>query len=153
MTEPAPRRRTGRLRRGAAWAAGVLLLVFAGLQLVSVERANPPVVSDVNAPPAIDAILRKACYDCHSHETRWPWYSRVAPMSWWIADHVREGREDLNFSDWPTFDFELQRLAFEDIRKQIKSGAMPLESYRLAHPEARLTEAERAELLRWATLE
>ena len=125
-------------------------VAFAALQLVPVERTNPPVRQEVDAPPAVMEILSRACYDCHSHETRWPWYSRIAPLSWWVADHVTDGRGDLNFSDWPVFDFELQELALRDITKQVSSGEMPLWSYTLLHPEARLDEEDREALLRWA---
>jgi len=139
-----------RLRVSIRWTAIVSLVVLLGLQLVPVDRTNPPVLSPISAPEEVAKILRRSCYDCHSHETRWPWYSRVAPLSWWIADHVEEGRGDLNFSDWPAFDFELQELAFRDIEKQIEKGEMPLRSYLILHPDARLSEADRQLLLRWA---
>jgi hypothetical protein len=74
----------------------------------------------------------------------------VAPVSWFVTHHVNEGREDLNFSEWPAFDFEEQSLAFEDIRKQVSRRKMPLRSYRIIHPEARLTDAQRETILRWA---
>lgn len=142
-----PAGRTQRiLRYLLAGIAGVLLLI----QLVPVERSNPEVVTPLAAPPEVDSILRRACYDCHSHETRWPWYSRVAPLSWWLADHVAEGRDDLNFSDWPSFDFDLQELAYRDIAEQVSAGKMPPRSYRLLHSGARLSEADRERLLRWA---
>jgi hypothetical protein len=118
-------------------------------QLIPAGRTNPPVRSDVEAPDEVKAILRRACYDCHSHETRWPWYSRVAPVSWYVVSHVDEARNDLNFSDWPIYDFDLQEMALRDIRKQVSSGKMPLRSYRLMHSGARLGQAEREALIRW----
>jgi hypothetical protein len=129
--------------------AGVAV-AFAALQLVPVERTNPPVGVEVDAPPAVMEILRRACYDCHSNETRWPWYSRVAPSSWFVASHVRKGRGDLNFSDWPMYDFEQQEMNLDDIEKQIEKGKMPLRSYLWLHPEARLSEGDRQVLLEWA---
>lgn len=131
-------------------SAVVAAALFAAIQLVPVSRTNPPVQSNVSVPAAVDSILRRACYDCHSNETRWPWYSRVAPISWWLADHVKDGRKDLNFSEWPVFDFEAQDLAFGDITTQLKKGKMPPASYKLGHPEARLDERERGILLEWA---
>ena len=128
----------------------VLVATFALLQLRPVERTNPPVISDVGAPAEVDTILRRSCYDCHSHETRWPWYSHVAPMAWFVADHVEHARSDLNFSNWPAFDFQAQRHAFDDIRHQLETGKMPLASYLILHPSARLSEEDRALLLRWA---
>lgn len=130
-----------------ALIGGVVL--FVGIQFVPVDRTNPPVVTELEAPDPVLAVLRRACYDCHSHETRWPWYSRVAPMAWLVADHVHEGRGDLNFSEWPAFDFEEVEEAGEDIRKQVEKGKMPLPSYLLLHPEARLSEADRRILIDW----
>jgi len=141
------RRRTKRI---AIVALVTLGAGFAAIQLVPVERTNPEVQWEVDAPPEVADILRRSCYDCHSHETRWPWYSYVAPLSWWISSHVREGRSDLNFSSWPALDLEAQELAFEDIAKQVSRGEMPLASYLILHPGARLTDADRDSLLRWA---
>jgi hypothetical protein len=136
--------------RWLRWAAAGALLLLLLAQLVPVERTNPPVTSDIDVSDEVRSILRRSCYDCHSHETRWPWYSFVAPMSWYVIDHVDHGRGDLNFSEWPTFDFEAQDLAFEDIREQLEKGEMPLTSYLLLHPSARLSEDDRQLLLRWS---
>ena len=141
---------SSRRRTAVRWSALGLALVFLALQFVPVHRVNPPVKLDVDAPGKVAAILRRACYDCHSHETRWPWYSHVAPLSWWIADHVEHGRADLNFSQWPMFDFVEQGMALEDIEEQIHKGEMPLKNYLILHPEARLSEQDRATLLDWA---
>jgi hypothetical protein len=124
--------------------------LFLLLQLKTVDRTNPPVEADVMAPAAVEEILRRACYDCHSHETDWPWYSRIAPVSWWLEEHVRRGRADLNFSQWPLFDQQAQELFLRDIVKQIEDGTMPPASYELGHPEARLSAAARATLVEWA---
>jgi Haem-binding domain len=126
------------------------LVALVAIQFIPVERSNPPVRLEVQAPPEVAAVLRRACYDCHSNETKWPWYAHVAPMSWLLSAHVRSGRGDVNFSEWPALDTELQALAFDDIRKQIEQRKMPLWSYLLLHPEARLTEADRRTLLGWA---
>ena len=137
-------------KRAVGWSALILGALLIAIQFVPVARVNPPVKSDLQASPEVKEILRGACYDCHSHETRWPWYSRIAPLSWWLADHIREGRADLNFSQWPLLDFEAQADALEDIAAQIKKGKMPLRSYRLAHPEARLDARQKGILLDWA---
>jgi hypothetical protein len=126
-----------------------VLVILAGIQFVPVDRSNPPVRLDVAAPTAVNSVLRRACYDCHSNETQWPWYSHVAPISWFVADHVHDGRGDLNFSEWPAFDFELQAEAFQDIETQVSKGKMPLRSYQLIHPGARLSDDDRETLLRW----
>ena len=77
-----------------------LVVALVAIQLVPVDRTSPPVTADIAAPANVRAVLKRACYDCHSNETTWPWYSRVAPVSWLVARDVREGRKELNFSDW-----------------------------------------------------
>ncbi len=136
-----------RLRNGLL---GILVALAIGIQFVPVRRDNPPVVSDVRAPAEVDALLRRACYDCHSHETKWPWYSYVAPISWRVAQHVRMGRGDLNFSDWPEFNLDEQQELLEEIREELSEGNMPLRDYLWLHPEAKLTEEEKATILAWA---
>jgi hypothetical protein len=141
-------RRRGRgLLRWLLLGAAVFLVV---IQVIPARRTNPPVRSDLQAPVEIKEILRRACYDCHSHETEWPWYSRVAPISWWVVSHVNEGRGDLNFSEWPRFDLELSGMALRDIEKQISEEKMPLRSYTIVHAGARLSDADRETLLNWA---
>lgn len=141
---------TARVWKIVRWAGLAVAMALVLIQFIPAERTNPPVRIDVDAPDEVKEILRRACYDCHSHETRWPWYSRVAPVSWWIADHVEHGRGDLNFSEWPALDFYTQELAFKDIEEQITKGEMPLRNYTILHPEARLTDDERETILGWA---
>lgn len=122
---------------------GSLLAALAlGIQFVPVERENPPVIVEPrwDAPKTRELAVR-ACYDCHSNETRWPWYSRIAPASWMVAEHVKDGRRALNFSEWPAGELEE---AAEEVRKE----KMPLPSYLIGHPEARLTTEERETLAR-----
>jgi hypothetical protein len=141
---------SGRGRRSALVAAALAAALFAGIQFVPVERSNPPVVSEPLAGAQVDALLRRACYDCHSNETRWPWYSKVAPVSWLVADHVREGRGQLNFSAWPAFDFAAQEHLLREIVDEVAAEKMPPSSYLLAHADARLSDADKAVLLEWA---
>jgi len=134
---------------GAAMAAALFLLI----QVVPVSRTNPPVTIDLPAPAPVKEILQRSCYDCHSNETRWPWYSRIAPVSWWMVEHVNEGRGDLNFSQWPVFDLESRQLFLRDIIEQLEEKNMPLRSYVWGHPGARLSDQDRALLLDWARAE
>ena len=136
-------------KRGAAAA----IVVAALIQLVPVRRDNPPVVAEVEAPREVKAILERSCYDCHSNRTRWPWYSRVAPVSWLVAYDVREGRDELNFSDWPAYDLEKQDDLLKHITKQVERGKMPLPIYLTMHAGARLTVADRRVVLDWARLD
>ena len=138
------------MRRGyIRGAVGILAVILIGMQIIPVDRTNPPVQSEIQAPDSVTAILERACYDCHSNQTRWPWYSYVAPASWFVVRHVDHGRGDLNFSEWPTFDFEAQELILTDIYEQIEKEAMPLSSYLFLHRGARLAEADRRVLLEW----
>jgi hypothetical protein len=101
----------------------------------------------------VKAILERSCYDCHSNRTRWPWYSHVAPVSWLVARDVHEGREELNFSNWPAFDLEKQDDHLKHIKKQVERGKMPLPIYLSMHPRARLSESERRIVVDWARLD
>ena len=141
------RRRVWRLIRGLLLGAAIF---FAVIQIIPARRTNPPVRSDIKASGEVGEILRRACYDCHSHETRWPWYSRVAPISWWMVSHVNEARGDLNFSEWPRFDPELVGMALRDIEMQVAQKKMPLPSYTIMHAGARLSDEERETLVSWA---
>jgi hypothetical protein len=135
------------------------LTVFLALQLVPAPAAgNPP--SDPNRafhtvmqpPPEVLSILRRACYDCHSNETKWPWYAFVAPVSWPVRDHVVKGRKHLNFSEWlkPGEKQFTTWSDLEEIAQTVADKSMPLEGYDLMHPEAKLTPAERKLISQWA---
>ena len=147
------------MKKKLKWIIGVLVVVFALLQLTNPARTNPPIlpghdVSATNAPPPqIAALLHAACYDCHSCETKWPWYSRVAPMSWLIAHDVRGGRERVNFSDWPHDHPDWAARRWERISEELDYREMPPAKYTLMHPEARLTDDQRKELIQWADAE
>jgi len=131
----------------ALWILAAVLLLA---QLVPVDRTNPPGGAEVAAPPEVHAILKRACYDCHSSETVWPWYSRVAPVSWLIARDVREGRNEVNFSIFTQYPEKRRRRKWKEIPEQIEKSEMPPWFYTAVHPEARLSDADRAALLRWA---
>jgi hypothetical protein len=130
---------------GAALACALLLA-----QLIPVGRENPPVESEVPASDEVRRILRNACYDCHSHETRWPWYSRVAPISWLVAHDVSHPREHLNFSAWNRYDARERRKKLEEAWEEVEEGEMPLWYYVPLHAEARLSEDEERRLRAWA---
>jgi mono/diheme cytochrome c family protein len=126
------------MRRVLGWGAALLFAVLLGIQLIPYGRDhdNPPVIAE----PAWDSaqtreLAVRACFDCHSNETVWPWYSNVAPMSWMVQRDVDEGREELNFSEWPQDG--------DESAETIREGSMPPFSYRLIH---RLTDAELATL-------
>lgn len=130
-----------------------LALVGVGIQLVPVDRSNPPVQQDVMAPAAVKSLLRGSCYDCHSNETSWPWYSYVAPASWWVAADVREAREKLNFSTWSRLGPREREHSIREAWNEVREGEMPLSIYLFAHPGARLAPEDREPLRLWAELE
>ena len=132
------------------WAFRLVMVVLILIQFVPVDRSNPPVTGEVAAPNPVMEVLRNSCYDCHSNETRWPWYSRVAPVSWRISEHVQKGRGALNFSEWQSLLPEDQGEAREEIWEKVERGVMPLSDYLRMHPEAVLTESQKDALRRWA---
>jgi len=113
------------MKRKLGLSGLVLLSVFTAIQFVPVSRSNPPVKGDIPAPPEIKALLKNACYDCHSHESVWPSYSRVAPISWLIASDVKEGRGKMNFSKWSDYRPTKQGMLLDDAAEQIQQGEMP----------------------------
>jgi hypothetical protein len=145
------------MKKFAKRALGALLAIVAVLQLTNPARTNPPVLPGhdllaSNAPPAeIATTLRNACYDCHSHEARWPWYSRVAPVSWFVVHDVNDARRRLNFSDWPNDDPRRAARKLRSMADAISSGEMPLSTYASMHEAARLSVAQREQLAKWAT--
>ena len=136
---------------------GIAVLALVGLQFTNPSHRNPSVAPGrdllaSNAPPAsVAMILKNACYDCHSFETKWPWYSYVAPVSWSIVRDVDAARASLNFSDWPHDDAGRARKRWRHIAEEVESGEMPMPNYTRIHSEARLDEQQRAELVKWAS--
>jgi Haem-binding domain len=107
-------------------------------------------ISKVHAVPAdVQLILQKACNDCHSNNTEYPWYSNIQPVAWWLNDHVQEGKKELNFSEFAGYNLRRQYHKLEEVEEQVKEGEMPLSSYTLIHKEAKLTETEKNALYNW----
>ncbi|HEY0882144.1 MAG TPA: heme-binding domain-containing protein [Archangium sp.] len=127
-----------------------VLAVFLLMQVARPEQTNPPVTGDVGAPPEVAAILKKACYDCHSNETKWPWYSQVAPVSWLVANHVKDGRKHLNFSEWQGYEDGRKLKKLEETAEEVGEGEMPIPGYSALHAEAKLTDAEKKAIVEWA---
>jgi hypothetical protein len=138
----------GRFSTAILCAPAIALLVA---QFVRLDRSNPSVHGDLSAPPVVKEAFQRSCYDCHSNQTRWPWYSAVAPPSWWIHYEVDEGRKRLNFSSWTDYvsDPGTEDQKLSEIARLIASDAMPPWYYRAMHPDARLTQPERAAIARW----
>ncbi len=122
--------------------SGVGLVIFAGLQFIRPKLDNPPVQAEIQAPAAVKEILRTACYNCHSNETKLAWFDEIVPAYWLVSKHVNEGRKDLNFSEIGAKPVAQQEAILFEAFNQIQLGAMPPVSYRLPHPEARLSAAQ-----------
>jgi hypothetical protein len=133
-----------------------LLVVGVAIQLYRPARTNPaadPAMSLTAAaaiPPEAAAILKRACYDCHSNETRWPWYSNVAPVSWGVIGDVSEARGHFNFSEWGSYSPARRATLLEKICEEVREGGMPLASYLLVHWDARLSDGDRKAICAWA---
>jgi len=144
------------MKKRLKWFGGLFVLAVIALQFANPSHENPPVLPGhdlwgTNASPSpMAALLRNSCYDCHSFETKWRWYSYVAPVSWFVARDVAAARASLNFSDWPHDDAGRARKRWRHIADAVESGDMPLTSYTWIHHEAHLDEQQRAELVKWA---
>jgi Haem-binding domain len=139
------------VNRLARYLLPVATVVLA-MQAVRYPSTNPQVERDLVAPPDVKAALHGACYDCHSNETAWPWYTAVAPASWIIHRDVDEGRKRLNFSSWGDYADDPGTLSqkLDEIAKAVAAGDMAPWYYRMLHPDARLSETQRESLVRWA---
>ena len=102
-------------------------------------------------PPKVKAVLETACYDCHSNNTRYPWYASIQPGGWWLAKHIKDGKDELNFSEFGSYTPRRQANKLRSIQNSINDGTMPLWSYTLLHKNARLTNDEKALLIEWVS--
>ncbi len=127
-----------------------LIVIVIGIQLIPVDKSNPPERGAAAAPADVQTLLRRACFDCHSNETVWPWYSQIAPGSLLIARDVKNGRKEVNFSTWEKYDEKRKARKLKEIAKQVEKGGMPLFYYLPLHPEAKLSPAERELIVNWA---
>ncbi len=133
-----------------------LLLAFIIIQFigpakpaVSMDNPNDLLVT-AEVPDEVSVMLKNTCYDCHSMETKFPTYSKVAPVSWFINGHIKGGREELNFSEWNTFDKQTRIKLLKKIEEEVEEGKMPMASYTWLHSEAQLSEDQKTRLMSWA---
>ena len=124
------------------------------IQFVPVVRENPPITAPLAAQAELAQVLERSCYDCHSNQTRWPWYASVAPVSWLVARDVDRGRHELNFSAWDGYSTVKKAKRAREVVKMVEKREMPLWLYLGLHPRARVTPGELEQLRAWsATLQ
>jgi hypothetical protein len=143
------------MKKTLRYALFSMVIVLVGIQFIRVDKRAPPVnVEDdfltlTRAPSEIAQLVREACYDCHSYETNYPWYSNLAPVSWWVKHHINEGRAHLNYNLFGTYTPKKQAHKIEESIEAIRDGWMPLDAYAWNHPEARLSAEQRTMLADW----
>nr|WP_285901194.1 heme-binding domain-containing protein [Arenibacter sp. TNZ] len=131
------------------------MVAFVGIQLVPTTRNQSdfvPVtdfmlVTDV--PKAISEKLQISCYDCHSNNTQYPWYNKIQPVAWLLENHIKEGKTELNFSEWDSLSNRRKSSKLRSIIKQIESDEMPLDSYTMIHKDSKLSEKDKTEIIQW----
>jgi hypothetical protein len=132
----------------------VLLIIFVIAQFFrSPKNLSGDTTHDISKvcpiPADVNTILIKACYDCHSNKTRYPWYAEIQPVSWWLHGHVEDGKKDLNFNEFTTYRIAKQFRRMEQCIELVKKGAMPLSSYTIIHTDAKLTDTEKTTFYNW----
>jgi hypothetical protein len=144
-----------KLLRVLKWFVIALLVVFVAIQFIRPARTNPAIdqpqtiEAHVQMSPEVSSILARSCNDCHSNKTVWPWYTNVAPVSWWLSNHVNEGRNQLNMSEWGRLPRDRQERKLRQMCDEVTDGMMPLSSYLPMHPTARLSEQDKKILCDW----
>ncbi len=133
----------------------VLLVAFILIQFFRIDQTNPSVNKSVDfltvkkTPQPIADNIRNACYDCHSNETKYPWYTNIQPVAWFMKAHIENGRKHLNFSTFATYEPKKQAHKMQEAAEELERGGMPLESYLLAHSEAKLTEEQKVDMINY----
>jgi hypothetical protein len=141
------------------WILIVVGCLFVFAQFVRPARTNPPVESSqtieayTQMTPQVRDIFERSCRDCHSNQTVWPWYTNVAPVSWWLSNHVNVGRSNMNLSEWGKLDPNRQDRKLRQICDEVSDGAMPLSSYTPMHPKSKLSDQDKKTLCDWTETE
>lgn len=133
----------------------LLVLIFLFLQFFQIDKVNPPVNNQIDflhlnkTPDTIATVIRNSCYDCHSNETTYPWYSYVQPAGWFLESHIKEGRRKLNFSMYGLYDEKRKQHKIEEAVEMVEKEKMPLDSYTMIHGNAQLTPEQRKALVEY----
>lgn len=115
------------------------------------DTASPnDIITAYSVPEEVQVVLKAACYNCHSNNTTYPWYANIQPVGWWLQKHVNDAKKELNFSEFAMYTEKRARHKFEEIGDEVSEGGMPLKSYTIMHPEARLSSGQIKTLTDWA---
>ncbi len=141
-------------KKRVALAILFLLIIF---QIFRIDKTVKPVdlntdfISVTHADAEVASILKASCYDCHSDQPSYPWYTNIAPFSWWIKHHINEGSHHLNFSEWGNYSQKKKDHKLEECVEMVEADEMPMASYTLMHKEAKLSELQKKKLINWFT--
>jgi hypothetical protein len=133
----------------------VLLILFIGIQFFrpSKNKSDGPQPNDISAkypvPADVQAILKTSCYDCHSNNTVYPWYAEIQPVGWWLNDHIKDGKRDLNFSEFASYRIRRQYRKLEEVADLVKENRMPISSYTMIHKNAILNDKQKQVIYNW----
>ena len=133
----------------------IIIAILVVIQFFRIDKTNPPAdmekdfISITNPPTDMGLMLKESCYDCHSHHTKYPWYSNVAPVSWLLKEHVNDGRNHLNFSVWSDLKESKKDHKLDECIEMIETGEMPMKGYVLLHEEADLTDEQKQAIINW----
>ncbi|WP_027377173.1 heme-binding domain-containing protein [Kaistella palustris] len=136
----------------------ILLVAFILIQFFQIDKNNPAPTPQLDflkikdTPESTANLIRNGCYDCHSNESKYPWYANLQPVGWFLKDHIEEGRKELNFSTFATNPAKRQAHKLSEVQEMIENGKMPLDSYVLGHPEAKFSAAQKQEIIQYFKL-
>lgn len=134
----------------------VILIILVGIQFIKsdiptgIEQTEKNISSVIEIPETTQQLLKQSCFDCHSNTTQNQWYMNIQPIGWWIAHHINEGKEELNFSEFATYSLKKQKHKMEELIEVVSEDEMPLSSYTFMHPKAKLNTQQREEIINWA---
>jgi hypothetical protein len=133
----------------------VLLVALVIAQFFGPEKNEGDITSvaafmaETNPPENVRKILTESCFDCHSNNTKYPWYNNITPVNFWLDAHIKDGKKHLNFSDWSTYNLKKKEHKMDELYEEVEDGEMPLKSYTWTHSEANLTQDQIAEMVTW----
>ena len=128
----------------------VVIQFFKTKENISTQVSENAITQHYDIPKNIQNILKTSCYDCHSNNTNYPWYNKIQPVNWWLADHVNEGKRKLNFDEFNTYSTKKKLHKLDEVIETIRENEMPLKSYTLIHGDAKLSDSDKQEIETWA---